>query len=144
MQKWAKFSKRYSKIDPQMLLKKWSLNVTQKVIHKRYSKSDPQTLLKNWPRGVTQKLTHKRYAKIDPQLLLKIGARLLLYNWPTTVTQKVIHKRSSFVAQLLTFSCISVFSLLFPFVIDLSSSFLFSGLVFLIFCVVSLTSKFCI
>ena len=33
--------KRYSKSDPQTLLKK--------VIHKRYSKNDPQTLLKNDP-----------------------------------------------------------------------------------------------
>ena len=50
-----------------------------KLTYRRYSKSDPQLLLKNWPTNFTQKLshkrhsklTHKRYAKIDPQLLLK-------------------------------------------------------------------------
>ena len=75
MQKWAKFSKRYSKIDPQMLLKKWSLNVTQKLTQRRYSKIDPQALRKNWPTTVTQnwrttvtlQLTHNSYSKSDPQ-----------------------------------------------------------------------------
>ena len=49
---------------------------------------------------------------------------------------------SSFVAELLTFSCKSVFSFIFPLVIDSSSYFLISGFGFLIFCVVSLASKF--
>ena len=31
----------------------------KKMIHKRYSKSDPQLLLKDWPTIVTQKVIHK-------------------------------------------------------------------------------------
>ena len=54
-------------------LKKWSTNVTQKVIHKRYSKVEPQALLKNWPSNVTQK-------------------------WSTNVTQKLTQKRYSIVS----------------------------------------------
>ena len=46
--------------------------------------------------------------------------------------------------QLLTFSCISVFSFFFLFAIDSSSSFIISGLVFLIYWIISLTFKFCI
>ena len=42
-----------------------------KIIHKRYSKTDPQTLLKNWPTNVTQKVIRKCYSKRDPQMLLK-------------------------------------------------------------------------
>ena len=96
--------KRYSKSDPQTLLKNWPANVTPQLTQKLYSKSDPQALLKKWSTNVNQKLTHKRYSKSDPQTLLKM--------WSTNVTQKLTHKRSSLVAQLLTFCCISVFSFL--------------------------------
>ena len=68
-------------------LKKWSTNVTHKVIEKPYSKIDPQTLLKKWSTNVTQKLNHKRYSKINPQTLLKSDPQMLLKDWPRNVTQ---------------------------------------------------------
>ena len=84
--------KRYSKSNPQLLLKKWPTNVTknrlanvtQKSVHNCYSKIGQHLLLKNWTTNVTQKLVHNFHSKIYPQTLLK--------KWYTNVTQKVYSK----------------------------------------------------
>ena len=80
---YSKFTnKRYSKADPQLLLKNWHTNDTQKVIRNCYSRTEPQKLPKKWPITFTQKLTHNCYSKIDPHMLLKIYPQTLLKTNP--------------------------------------------------------------
>ena len=70
-------------------LKKWSTNVTQKVIHKRYSKVEPQALLKNWPSNVTQKwstnvtqkLTQKRYSIVSNKYVIEKSSKTNTLSW---------------------------------------------------------------
>ena len=104
--KWSKnfTQKVIPKIRPQLLLKDWSWQVTQKLAHNSYSKTGPQLFIKSDPQTLlTQKLTHKRCSKTDLQTLLKKWStnltRLLSYLFEFKIF--LLHKQYHFMVQIL-------------------------------------------